>query len=197
MVSFKPKRSAQASKAVVSEQTPNDLVIVARVGAAYGVKGWVKIHPFSHVPEALEYAQSWWIAPYIPTQKEVPIAAWQPIEVAQFKPHSDAWVAQVKGWDDRSQAEAVKGWQVAIARTDFPVTDDDEFYWVDLIGSTVVNHEGVCLGILDSLMDSAAHPIMQIKGDAEYLIPFIGVFVLDVNTQDKQIQVQWDTDATA
>ena len=202
MVTFKPKRAttvvAPASSAVSELTTPNDLVIVARIGVAYGVKGWVKLHPFSHSPDALESAKTWWVAPYLPNQTEVPSATWQAVHVVGFKPHSDAWVAQIQSWDDRSDAEAHKGWQIAVARADFPQTDDGEFYWVDLIGATVTNQDGAVLGILTGLLESAAHPVMTVKGElAEYLIPFVGAFVGEVDTVAKTIQVSWDVDGTA
>ena len=199
MVTFKPKRAAQAAaQHDTNVNTPSDLIIVARLGVAYGVKGWIKLHPFSHSPDALEHSNTWWIAPYLPNQNDVPQSAWQSVEVKTIKSHSDTWVAEFAGWNDRTIAENHKGWQVAVSRTDFPSTDDGEFYWVDLIGASVVNQEGVTLGILQGLLESAAHPVMQIVGEtAEYLIPFVSAFVGEVDTEAKIINVEWDVDATA
>lgn len=199
MVTFKPKRAAQAAAPCdANVNTPSDLIIVARFGVAYGVKGWIKLHPFSHSPDALEHANTWWIAPYLPNQNDVPQSAWQSVEVKTIKSHSDTWVAEFAGWNDRTIAENHKGWQVAVSRTDFPSTDDGEFYWVDLIGASVVNQDGVTLGILQGLLESAAHPVMQIAGEtAEYLIPFVSAFVGEVDTAAKIINVEWDVDATA
>lgn len=198
MVAFKPKRAAQAARDTQNVSTPNDLIVVARLGVAYGVKGWIKIHPFSHSPDALENAGVWWLAPYLPNQTDVPLSAWQAVEVQTIKPHSDEWVALFADWSDRSIAESHKGWQVAVSRADFPNTDDDEFYWVDLIGATVLNHDGVTLGVLQGLLESAAHPVMQITGEGgEYLIPFVGAFVGEVDTAAKIVNVEWDVDATA
>lgn len=197
MVTFKPKRAASLARDA-NVNTPSDLVIVARLGVAYGVKGWIKLHPFSHSPDALDHAGVWWIAPYLPNQTEVPVDAWQSVRVNTLKAHSDNWVAEFDGWSDRTIAENHKGWQVAVSRSDFPSTDDGEFYWVDLIGATVINRDGATLGVLKVLLESAAHPVMQIVGDAgEYLIPFVGAFVGDVDTAAKIIHVDWDVDALA
>ncbi|MGL4767799.1 MAG: ribosome maturation factor RimM [Formosimonas sp.] len=195
MVAFKPKRAAARD---VNVNTPSDLVVVARLGVAYGVKGWIKLHPFSHSPDAVEYASTWWVAPYLPNQTEIPISAWQMVSVKTIKAHSDTWLVEFDGWADRTVAEAHKGWQVAISRADFPQTDEGEFYWVDLIGATVINRDGVTLGELNVLLESAAHPVMQVVGAAgEYLIPFVGAFVGEVDTVAKTIQVDWDVDALA
>ena len=62
MVAFKPKAASVQHNDVQAQ--PTDLVIVARIGVAYGIKGWVKLHPFSNSPDALYDAKKWWITPY-------------------------------------------------------------------------------------------------------------------------------------
>ncbi len=207
--------SAQTSSNTSSQ--PDDLIVVARIGVAYGVKGWVKIHPFSHSPDALIHAKRWWIAPYIPNQKADSIA-WQPVLPTQIKPHSDTWVAHCSTWLSRTEAENIKGWQVAVARSDFPEPDADEFYWTDLMGAQVRNQDGVLLGEVYGLIENAAHTVMQIANSTnsassqitsdgnqtaaaktEYLIPFVSAFVgdVDVHANPKTIAVTWDVDATA
>lgn len=220
MPNFVPKKN-RVSESVRNNETSNtanttqatnaaqadDLIIVARIGVAYGVKGWVKIHPFSHSPDALQNASYWWIAPYIPEQS-VADAHWQAFEPKGFKPHADAWVGTMAGWVDRTMAEQFKGWQIAVSRTEFPQPDEDEFYWVDLLGAQVVNQDGVVLGEVTQLLENAAHTVMQIGAPVgtsdsvkpiEYLIPFVSAFVgkVDVQSQPKTIAVTWDVDATA
>ena len=103
---------------------------------------------------------------------------------------------------------ARKGWQIAIPRSEFPQTEDDEFYWVDLMGAQVVNQDHQVLGEVVSLLENAAHTVMQIRSiDAvgegqkpvEYLIPFVSAFVgeVDLKSAPKTIAVTWDIDATA
>ena len=213
MASFVPKKNRTQEPVVKATESQNnsianqadDLVIVARIGAAYGVRGWVKIHPFSHSPDALENATKWWIAPYIPEQA-VADSAWQSVKPKGFKPHADAWVGVVEGWNDRTLAEKFKGWQIAVSRDDFPQTDENEFYWVDLLGAQVINQDGVLLGVVTQLLENAAHTVMNVVSQdetsvkpTEYLIPFVSVFVGEVNVQSqpKTIAVTWDVDATA
>lgn len=217
MVNFVPKQkrvqepAQQATKTVKTQssntivQQMDDLIIVARIGVAYGVKGWVKIHPFSHSPDALQNATRWWIAPYIP-ERSVADAHWRAFEPKGFKPHADAWVGTMAGWVDRTMAEQFKGWQIAVSRTEFPQPDEDEFYWVDLLGAQVINQDGVVLGVVTQLFENAAHTVMNVVSQdsdlvkpTEYLIPFVSAFVgeVDVQSQPKSIAVTWDVDATA
>ena len=205
MVAFKPK-AASAQHDVVQTQ-PTDLIVVARIGVAYGVKGWVKLHPFSNSPDALHDSKKWWITPYLGAQSDVVDVGslnWQVVSPVTFKQHADAYVAQCREWSDRSDAEKHKGWQVAISRADFPQTEEDEFYWVDLVGAQVINQDAVVLGEIESLLENTAQTVMQIgvpsnKAAPEYLIPFVSAFVgeVDLKSSPKTVQVVWDVDATA
>ena len=214
MSTFVPKKK-RATEPTLLDQTqvtrdsaeqPHDLVVVGRIGTAYGIKGWAKIHPFSHSPDALLHAKRWWIAPYIPEQA-VKQAQWQVVSPSQLKPHADAWVGVCTEWADRTQVERLKGWQIAIARADFPQTDEGEFYWVDLLGAQVINQDQVVLGEVVGFLENAAHTVLTVRAQdssekqkpVEYLIPFVSAFVgeVDLLATPKTIAVTWDVAATA
>lgn len=197
---------------VVDTDKDSEPVIVARIGAAYGIKGWVKIHPFSHSPDALRHTDEWLIAPYVPNQSPIR-TDWRAISKTQIKPHADGWVAHCGEWTARTAAEAVKGWQVAVMRHDFPPTDDNEYYWVDLLGAQVVNRDGAVLGEVVELLENTAQTILRVSVNdgvgqknndknnraPEYLIPFVNAFIgeVDLHANPKTIVVDWDESATA
>ena len=214
MSTFVPKKKRATEQALLdqaqatrdSAEQPHDLIVVGRIGTAYGIKGWAKIHPFSHSPDALLHAKRWWIAPYIPEQA-VEQAQWQAVSPSQLKPHADAWVGVCTEWADRTQVERLKGWQIAIARADFPQTDEGEFYWVDLLGAQVINQDQVVLGEVVGFLENAAHTVLTVRAQdssekqkpVEYLIPFVSAFVgeVDLLATPKTIAVTWDVAATA
>ena len=83
-----------------------------------------------------------------------------------------------------------------MSRARFPAPAEGEYYWVDLVGCLVTNLEGRVLGMVAQVVDHGAHPILSIKGDAEQemLIPFVAAYVVNVDTQTKQIQADWQED---
>lgn len=83
-----------------------------------------------------------------------------------------------------------------VSRADFPEPDDDEFYWVDLIGATVVNEQQETLGTVRGLIDNGAHQILRIvgEGEVERLVPFVEVYVKSVDVAGKRIVVDWGLD---
>ncbi|HYD97442.1 MAG TPA: ribosome maturation factor RimM [Noviherbaspirillum sp.] len=171
---------------------PDDLVLVGHVTGAYGIKGWVRIRPYSADADAMLHAKTWWL--------DKPVL--RDVDAMQAKVHGEDVVAQLMGVADRDAAEALKGATVKIRRSHFPVLDDDEFYWIDLIGLTVENLQGEALGTVADLMDNGAHPILRVvqqeaaAGDKpkESLIPFVDAFVKTVDQQARKITVDWGLD---
>jgi len=171
---------------------PDDLVLVGHVSGAYGIHGWVRIRPYSSDGDALLAAKTWWL-----DKPEL-----HDVEMRQAKRHNDEVVASLMGVSGRDAAEALKGATVQIRRSHFPALDNDEFYWVDLIGLAVVNERGEHLGVVGDLMDNGAHPILRVdqpvaegeKLRPELLIPFVDQFVKTVDQAARLITVDWEAD---
>lgn len=144
---------------------PEDAVEVARVMGAWGVKGGLKLHPFSAEADALLAAKRWVVLPSERGAKVFDGAL--DIAVDRVRAHSDSFVAQLKDVDDRDMAEALKGARVFVLREDFPAVDgEDEFYWVDLIGLSVINREGVLLGQVKELISNGPQSVLVLAANA-------------------------------
>lgn len=181
---------------------PADAVEVGRVQEAWGIKGWVRLHPHSASADVLLGTRRWYLCP--PEGRyargfDAFTGAVQ-VEAAEVKPHADGIVARLAPVADRNAAEALKSARIFVARADFPVTDgDDEYYWVDLIGLDVVNREGVALGVVRDLLPTGPHSVLcleQTVGDKvhERMIPFVSVYVDRVDLPGKRITVDWQPD---
>jgi 16S rRNA processing protein RimM len=68
------------------------------------------------------------------------------LRVTQAREQGDGIVATCQELTDRDAAEAMAGARIFISRASFPTPDDNEFYWVDLIGLAVRNRDGLDLG---------------------------------------------------
>lgn len=170
---------------------PDDLVLVAHVTGAFGVAGWIKLRPYSAEASALFQAKTWWV-----DKPEL-----HDVDVMQLRAQGEDVVVKLVGIEDRLAAEALKGATVQVRRAHFPPLEDNEFYWVDLIGHTVVNLRGELFGELSGLMDNGAHPILRVAVPAsdgqkrtELLIPFVDQFVTEVDQVAKRITVDWEKD---
>ena len=172
---------------------PADLVAVGRVGDASGVRGDIKVIPFSADGAALLAAREWWL--------EGPARApRRSVGVLSAKAHGSVVKASLMGLADRDAAAALKGAQVLVPRSRFPVLAEQEFYWVDLIGLAVVNEAGVSLGTVAGLVESGAHDILDVRASEpdgsikQRLIPFVDAFVRTVDRAGRHIVVAWEPD---
>lgn len=186
----------------IPSELPADAVEVGRILDAWGIKGWMKVHPHSSDPEALVAAGQWFLqAPVPPFDRAFKaFTGTVGVVVTDIKPHADTLVALCEGVVDRNQAEALKGARIFVSRSQFPVSSDpDEFYWVDLLGLSVVNREGVALGTVRDLMSTGPHSVLVLEyqtGDkvAERLIPFVSAYVDQVDKAAGLITVDWQED---
>ena len=191
-------RIVMAKNSANGAKLPGDLVAVGYVAGAYGLNGWLRIRPFASDAGALLGAKTWWLGK--PESAEL-----VDFHVMQAKMHGGDVVAQMMGMVDRDAAEAMRGTAIHIARSHFPALDDEEFYWVDLIGLSVENIEGESLGVVNDMVDNGAHPVLRVrlesfaevvdaKDAAELLIPFVKQVVQTVDRPGKKIVVDWQRD---
>jgi len=199
---------------------PEDAVEVGRVVDAWGVKGGIKVQPFSSDPQALFCTKKWFLRPAeaasgavtrpgaakpaaASTTHAAPARLSAPrfLQVKSAREQGDIVVATAEGLDDRNAAEALKGSRVFVSRSAFPTPDEGEFYWIDLIGLDVVNPQGEALGRVTDLIDTGPNSVLRLEGEAgadgkptERLIPFVSAYILSVSLPDKRIVADWGLD---
>ncbi|MDE2612683.1 MAG: ribosome maturation factor RimM [Burkholderiales bacterium] len=177
---------------------PSDAVEVGRIVGAWGVKGALKVKPFSARPEALVAARHWFLraSDAAPAAKSPPLPP--VLQVTSTRTQGDAIVAVCRDIADRAAAEALAGARVFVARSSFPKAGAGEYYWVDLIGLDVRNRAGEPLGKVSTLLDTGAHCVLCVVGpedaDAERLIPFVAAYVDRVDLPGRVIHVDWQRD---
>jgi 16S rRNA processing protein RimM len=171
--------------------TNNDLVIMGRVVAPYGVFGWLKIVPDTEEFDGLLDYKTWWIG------KD---DDWRELKVKEAKTHNDVLVVKLQGIDDRDAAVACKGKQIAVPRALLPKLENEEYYWSDLIGLSVKNLQDVDFGKVSDVFATGANDVLVVKDVAksesgiERLIPYIAQVILEVDIAAKTMLVDWDAD---
>ncbi|MFN4264749.1 MAG: ribosome maturation factor RimM [Aquabacterium sp.] len=189
---------------------PEDAVEVGRVLDAWGVKGGIKVLPFSSDPQALFCTKKWFLQPaevqgaVVTKPGAATTAGVQParlarprmLKVRQAREQGDVIVVTADDLTDRNTAESLKGARVFVSRSAFPTPDTDEFYWVDLMGLTVVNRQDEVLGEVVDLMETGPHCVLRVKGEdkVERMIPFVSVYIDSVSLADKRIVADWGLD---
>ena len=168
--------------------TGSEIVVLGRLADPYGIRGWLRLHPFGDDPLAWAEMPVWWLA------REG--APWQECKLKALKVHGDGVVVLLDGVDDRTAAEAMKGVLVGAPREALPATDDDEFYWGDLVGLRVVNAVDEQLGKVVGLIETGANDVLRVQDEegVERLLPFVSAVVLSVDKAGGLIRVEWGSD---
>lgn len=166
-------------------------VVVGKVGAVYGVKGWLKIHSFTEDQEA--------ILDYFPWSLKLGNKV-QTVEVTDWRKHNKGLVVKINDIDDRDAAQTFVNSEIVVDQASLPDLPEGEFYWRDLIGMKVVNTSGYDFGLVSDLLETGSNDVLVVKanrndgfGKKERLIPYIEDQVIhSVSVEDKQICVDWD-----
>ena len=161
-------------------------IVIGKFGGPFGVKGWIKLLSWIEPREA--------IAGYAPWQLKLR-EGWQEREVVECRLHGKGLIARLAGIDDRDQATALLGVEIAVWRDQLGETRPGEYYWADLEGLEVRLAGGRSLGTVQGMMATGANDVLVVKGERERLIPFIRAQVIKgVDLDAGVILVDWDPD---
>lgn len=164
----------------------DEYVIVGRIGAPYGIKGWMKIHSFTEwTDDIFEYS------PWFLEDKD----DWRAIEVTDGREHGKALIAKLVGFDTPEQARLITGKMIAIKRSQLAPLEANEYYWRDLEGLTVINQDGKVLGVIGYILETGSNDVLVIKDEnnKDHAIPYLpGSVVISVDLTKREMHVNWE-----
>ncbi|GGO75085.1 ribosome maturation factor RimM [Bowmanella pacifica] len=171
----------------------SETLVVGKIGAPYGVKGWVKITSYTDQPEGIfDYAP--WLLKSEGGLKE--------LKVDQWREHNKGLIAKLAGVDDRDAVDRLKNLEIVISAEQLPELEEGDFYWRDLVGMQVVTEKGYNLGTVRELFETGSNDVLVVKanindafGQKERMIPYlIDQVVKKVDPAAKTITVDWEPD---
>jgi 16S rRNA processing protein RimM len=156
-------------------------VRVARIGAAHGIRGEVRLWPYTQDPEA--------VTSYGPLETENGTQ----VIIEHLRPDKDHWVARLAGVNDREAAEVLTNLELFVPRERLPpIEEPDTFYHADLVGLVAVTAEGATIGTVAAVHNFGAGDIIEIapsSGGAPLMLSFTEAAVPKVDLQAKRIVV--------
>jgi 16S rRNA processing protein RimM len=156
-------------------------ICIARIGAAHGVRGAVKLWTFTGDPMAVRL--------YGPLLTKDGARQFEVTSAREAKGHL---VATLKGIATREDAERLNGVELYIAREKLPVTDEDEYYHADLIGLAAVTSADEPLGRVIAIHNFGAGDIIEIAPPhgATLLLPFTNAVVPTVDLAGGRVVIE-------
>jgi 16S rRNA processing protein RimM len=156
-------------------------ICIARIGAAHGVRGAVKLWTFTEDPLAVRQ--------YGPLFTK---DGARQFEVTQAREAGGHLVATLKGIATREDAERLNGIELFVAREKLPATAEDEYYHADLIGLTAINAANEPLGRVVAIHNFGAGDIIEIapQHGATMLLPFTNAVVPSVDLTAGRVVIE-------
>ena len=148
----------------------------------HGILGEVKVKLFNSKSKTLKVGQTIWILDSMNKSSSYIIE--------RLSLLSEKSKIKFRDIDDRNAAELIRNSILSVSRNDFPELGIDEFYLIDLIGYSVLDQNGVNIGIISDIMENPANEIIVItNNNKEYLIPFVNEFVKFFDHLQKEIMI--------
>jgi 16S rRNA processing protein RimM len=154
---------------------------VGRLGAAHGVRGWLRIQSFTDPPQRLFEWKRW-------------LVGGREVELLEARAQGNGWIARLEGVTDRDAASLLTGQMILVARESLPPAEGREHYRRDLIGFEAKNLEGALLGTVDHFVDTPGNAVMVIKGSKEHWVPVTSQHLVRVDTAARSLTVDWPED---
>jgi 16S rRNA processing protein RimM len=164
-------------------QTPaaGNKIRVARIGAAHGVRGEMKLWSFTQDPAA--------VANYGPFETE----SGKVFEIESMRAAKDHFVVRIAGITDRDEAAKLCNLDLFVPRDRLPpIEEDDTYYHADMIGLAAVTPEGVGVGTVTAIHNFGAGDLIEIattQGGEPLLLPFTTAMVPEVDLAVRKIVV--------
>jgi 16S rRNA processing protein RimM len=158
---------------------------LGRLGAPYGVKGWVHVDSYTDPPQGLLQYRQWGL--------RLGSGARITRRLAAGRGHGAGLVAQLEGVTDRSGAAALTGAVIEVERAALPRAGAHEYYRADLVGLSVRNLAGVTLGTVSHFVDAPGGAVMVTRetGGREHWVPAGPKHLRKVDLAAGLIVVDW------
>lgn len=158
-------------------------VMVGEVTSAFGIDGSVRVFPTTDFPERLVGLNE--VAVDV-------LQATRTVLASRLAPPMA--VMQLEGYANRDQAETLRGAILMIPESELPSLPQDEYYWHQLVGLTVVEDKSQrVLGRLTHVLRTGAgHDVFEVErtGKKALLIPALKSVVKRVDLDGQRMMVE-------
>lgn len=155
---------------------------VGQIVNTFGIKGFVKVKPFTDDMERFEELKSFLV---VKNKEQIEM------QIEQVKYQQTVVLLKFKGIEDINMAEKLKGSYLKIHRKDTRKLPKDTYFIADLIGLNVYTEEGELLGKVDDIYNNKSNDVYVIKDELgkQILLPGIKEVIKQIDIDNEKIIV--------
>ena len=159
----------------------SETIPIGKIVGFHGLKGIVKVLSYAESPLIFEAGKS------LPLRK--PNGETVVCKILSAKPHKRVILMALEDVTDRNEAEKLADAEFLIDKSEFPETEEDTYYWADLIGLSVFDADRY-IGKIDSILETGSNDVYVVKDrDHEVLIPALASVVIHVDPENGIMKV--------
>lgn len=178
-----------------------ELTTLGRIGAAHGIKGWVRLISFTDPAANILQFTRFYLSPGSESGSQAGSGKPEQIEIDESRAQGKHFVAHIKGCDSPEKSRVYTGRELQVARSELPELANEEYYWFELEGLKVINAQEEDLGVVHHLIGTGANDVLVVRSTEgsidkeERLIPFIRESVIKkIDLEEKILRVDWEKD---
>ena len=158
-------------------------IIVGIVARAHGLKGEVVVDVLSDTPERF--------APGSVVLGATPEGvAGRELKVAESRPFQERLLVRFEGSERREDAEALRGFELTIARSEVAPLPEGRHYRFELVGLAVRTVAGEPLGNVTDVFATGSNDVLVVEDDErEILIPMLEGVIVSVDLPGQVVVV--------
>ena len=176
-----------------ADPTPDDLLLMGRIGRPHGVRGEMKVTPDTDEPSRFELVDRLFLGASPETARARAVEGIR----FQFPKGRTVVLLSLDGVDDLDGAEALRGQNLYAAPSDLPPLEDGEAYLHDLIGLVAYlvdendEADGDPIGTVHDIFDGA-QLLFAIRrdGQPDVLVPDVEAIVADVDLEGRRLLIR-------
>jgi len=160
-----------------------DFVLLGKITKPHGIRGEVKVYPYSGEPENLLHYSRILIA----ADEEADLV---PYTIERARVQKNSVLLQLENCTTRNDAEVLVDYRLYVHEDELPEPDQDEFYLRDLEGKQMVTEQGQVIGRVTDILTGAGQDLARVKnGTHEYLIPLTSEFLVAIYKNEVRVSL--------
>ena len=161
-----------------------DFVLLGKITKPHGIRGEVKVYPYSGEPEnLLHYSRV-----LITADEEADLV---PYTIERARVQKNSVLLQLENCTTRNDAEMLVDYRLYVHEDELPEpTNQDEFYLRDLDGKQMVTEQGQVIGRVTGILTDSGQDLARVKdGTHEYLIPLTSEFLVAIDDNEVRVSL--------
>lgn len=175
--------SRSSTKKVGATKVAEEWITIGEITAPQGIRGEVRVFPISDTPNRLLALKTCHVR-----MKDNAITSYTILSV---RPHKGCYLMRLEGVDTRNAAEALRGSQLVVPRSEVAPLPEGRYYIFDLVGMQVFTAQGETIGILSEVLCGPANDVYVVrrKGKPDLLVPAIRQVVTAVDVAARRMTI--------